>query len=239
MNSRPDISPPVGYPPRPLLGLRRKPGRLALAVFRMPLNAYRHDAGWMLGRTFLGFTHTGRKTGQPHDAVAMVLHYDGANREAVICSAWGPDTDWLQNLRAHPAVAVRLARLSFTPTHRLLTDGEAFDVVVQFRSQHPHRLRLIASIFGWGDLRDDDVAREFVRTHPFVAFRPAGACAQVVGDLEGVGDGPVESQRGCGVAIQRPTSEQFVHWPSPRWSRRNRPASRTSPTRPPSAGRST
>lgn len=175
MDSRPDSSPPVGQPQRPLLGLRRKPGRLALAVFRMPLNAYRHDAGWVLGRTFLEFTHVGRRTGQPHDAVAMVLRYDELHREAVICSGWGPQTDWFQNLRAGPAVTVRLGRGSFTPVQRFLTDDEAFDVVVHFRTQHPHRLRLITSILGWGDLRDDDAAREFVRTHPFVAFRPAAS----------------------------------------------------------------
>ena len=40
---------------KPPLGLRRKPGRLALAMFRMPLRAYRHDAGWLLGHTFLEF----------------------------------------------------------------------------------------------------------------------------------------------------------------------------------------
>jgi hypothetical protein len=36
---------PGSRPRKPLLGLRRKPGRLALAAFRMPLRAYRHDAG--------------------------------------------------------------------------------------------------------------------------------------------------------------------------------------------------
>ena len=76
---------PIGPPAardarRPLLGLRRKPGRLALAFFRMPLNAYRHDAGSVMGHTFLEFTHTGRKTGRPYDAVAMVLRYDEATR---------------------------------------------------------------------------------------------------------------------------------------------------------------
>ena len=125
--------PPAHHPPKPLLGLRRKPGRLALAVFRMPLRAYRHDAGWLLGRTFLLLVHTGRKTGQPHSMVAMVLRYDRDTREAVICSGWGPDADWVRNLRAGPSV-----------------------------------------LLGWGDLRDDDTARELTRTHRFVALQPAG-----------------------------------------------------------------
>jgi deazaflavin-dependent oxidoreductase (nitroreductase family) len=165
-------NPTPGVQGRPLLGLRRRPGRLALVVFRMPLNAYRHGAGWMLGRTFLQFTHTGRKTGRRHDAVAMVLRYDEITREAVICAAWGPQTDWYRNLHAGPAVKVQLGRESFTPVHRFLTDDEAFAVTRRFGTDHPHRLRLLSAILGWGDLRDDASARQFVRTHPFVAFRP-------------------------------------------------------------------
>lgn len=164
--------PPRRRTNRPLLGLRRRPGRLALAVFRMPLNAYRHDAGRLMGHTFLQFTHVGRKTGQPYDAVAMVLRYDEASREAVICAAWGPDTDWVRNLHAGPAQQVQLGSESFAPEHRFLSESEAFDVAVQFRRRHPHRLRLLSTILGWGDLRDDAHVRRFVHTHPFVAFRP-------------------------------------------------------------------
>lgn len=173
MTSTPDATSPVHQPRRPLLGLRRKPGRLALAVFRMPLRAYRHNAGWLLGHTFLEFVHIGRTSGQPHEAVAMVLHYDSVTREAVICAAWGPNTDWVRNLRVGPAVRVQLGRDTFTPAHRFLSDDEAFEVAVQFRREHPWRLRLLSSILGWGDLRDDAVAREFVHDHPLVAFRPA------------------------------------------------------------------
>jgi len=171
MTTTPVPSPPVDQR-RPLLGLRRGPGRLALMFMRMPLRAYRHDAGWMLGHTFVEFTHVGRKTGQPHDAVAMVLRYDEATRETVICAAWA-ETDWYRNLRAGPAAKVQLGRDSFTPEHRFLTEQEAFDVTVQFRREHPHRMRLITRIFGWGDLREDDAVRDFVHVHPFVAFRPA------------------------------------------------------------------
>jgi len=102
----------------------------------------------------------------------MVLRYDEATRETVICAGWA-ETDWYRNLRAGPAAKVRLGRDSFTPEHRFLTEEEAFDVTVQFRRDHPRRMRLITRILGWGDLREDDAVREFVRAHPFIAFRPA------------------------------------------------------------------
>ena len=47
---------------RPLLGLRQRPGRLVLAVFRLPLVLYRHGGGWLLGTTFMLLVHAGRTT---------------------------------------------------------------------------------------------------------------------------------------------------------------------------------
>jgi hypothetical protein len=32
---------------------------------------------------------------------------------------------------------------------------------------------LLSAVLGWGDLRADAALRDFVRGHPFVAFRPA------------------------------------------------------------------
>lgn len=157
---------------RPLLGLRHTPGRLALAVFRLPLQLYRSGKGWIVGRTFLLLVHVGRKTGQRRETVAMVLADDGVSGEVVICSAWGPDADWVQNLRAQPATEVVLGRDHFVPTHRFLNDDEAVAVSVEFRKRHPRRLWLVSRILGWGDLRHDDAVREFVQYHPFVALRP-------------------------------------------------------------------
>ena len=42
---------------RPLLGLRRQPGRFALAFMRLPRPLYHRGWGWTLGHTFLLITH--------------------------------------------------------------------------------------------------------------------------------------------------------------------------------------
>jgi deazaflavin-dependent oxidoreductase (nitroreductase family) len=158
---------------RPLLGLRDRPGRLALAFMHMPLRAYAHGQGHLLGHTFLQFTHVGRTSGKEYRAVAMVLGFDGATGEAVICSAW--DTDWYRNLRARAATNVTIDRKSYVPAQRFLDEQEAFRVVENFRAAHPHRLRFATRILGWGDFTDDETVREFVRSHPFLAFRPPPA----------------------------------------------------------------
>ena len=161
---------PASQGRRPLLGLRARPGRLALLFMHLPLRAYAHGKGHLLGHTFLQVTHIGRRSGKEHRTVAMVLGYDDTTHEAVICAAW--DTDWYRNLRARPATSVTIDRSSFTPVQRFLDDDEAFQVLLSFRAAHPHRVQLISRILGWGDLHDDEKVREFVRRHPLVAFRP-------------------------------------------------------------------
>ena len=88
---------------RPLLGLRRRPGRLALAFMGVPRPLYHRGWGWMLGHTFLLVTHQGRKTGKRRETVAMALAYHPETCEVVVCSAWGPNTEWVRNLRAASA----------------------------------------------------------------------------------------------------------------------------------------
>ena len=159
---------------RPLFGLRSRPGRLVLAVFRLPLILYRRGWGWMLGRTFMLLVHAGRTTGQPHLMTAMVMRYDPDTREVVIFSGWGPNSDWVRNISARPALRVEVGRESYAPQHRFLSEDESVAVASDFVRRHPYRVRLATLILDWPDLRSDPVLHEFVRTHPFVALRPAG-----------------------------------------------------------------
>jgi deazaflavin-dependent oxidoreductase (nitroreductase family) len=156
------------------MGLRRKPGRLALMVFRLPLALYQRGWGGLLGGTFLLLVCAGRNTGKLHQVVAMVLRYDPETGEAVICSAWGQDADWVRNIRARPAVRVQIGQDSFTPQQRFLSKEESMTVLAEFVRRHPHRSRLLSAVLGWGDLRSDTAAREFARARPFVSLRPAG-----------------------------------------------------------------
>ena len=157
---------------RPLLGLRRTPGRLALHVFRSPLVLYHHGLGRFLGHAFLLVAHEGRRSRRRYEMVAMVLAHDEETSEVVICSGWGPDTDWLRNLHAHPALAIEIGRRMFKPQQRFLDEDEAVEVARAFVQRHPHRVRLISRILDWGRLDTEGGVRAFVRTHPFVAFTP-------------------------------------------------------------------
>ena len=107
----------------------------------------------------------------------MAIRYDPEGREAVVCSAWGPNTEWMRNLRVHPALQIQIGREAFVPEHRFLSEDEAVAVASAFREHHPWRLRLFAAILGWGDLSSEAAVHEFVRSRPFIAFTPAPAPA--------------------------------------------------------------
>lgn len=158
---------------KPLLGLRKQPGRLALAAMRLPRPLYHRGWGRLLGHTFLLITHQGRKSGKRRETVAMALTYDPETREVVVCSAWGPNTEWMRNLRAHPALEIQIGRERYMPEQHFLSEEEAVAVALEFRDRHPWRLRLFAVTLGWGDLSSDEAMRGLVHGRPFVAFRPA------------------------------------------------------------------
>jgi deazaflavin-dependent oxidoreductase (nitroreductase family) len=162
---------------RPLLGLRSQPGRLALAAMRMPRPLYHRGWGWMLDHIFLLIAHRGRKSGKRRETVAMPLTYDRDTREVVVCSAWGPNTEWIRNLQAHPALQIQIGREAYVPEQRFLSEDESVAVVREFQRRHPWRTRLFAAILRWGDLTSETAVREFVRSRPFVSFRPRRAPA--------------------------------------------------------------
>ena len=64
-----------------VLGLRRKPGLIALTVFRtMPL-AYRMHLGRLFGHTFLNLTHRGRRSGRLYTTALKTVAWDRATGE--------------------------------------------------------------------------------------------------------------------------------------------------------------
>jgi deazaflavin-dependent oxidoreductase (nitroreductase family) len=129
--------------------------------------------------------HRSQDRGRPHEAVAIVLRYNEATGEVVICAAYGPDTDWVRNLRAAPAARVQLGADSFVPEQRFLSDDEALDVFRDFRRQHPARLQLFRTALGWDDLRREQAARTFVQTHPLHCVPTNCRCQQLMPAIPG------------------------------------------------------
>jgi deazaflavin-dependent oxidoreductase (nitroreductase family) len=155
-----------------LLGLRRKPGAIALTVLRFMPKLYRIGLGRLFGRSFVLLTHKGRKSGKTYRTALKVVEYDRSTGEVVVFSMYGGKSDWMRNIVAAPAVQIEIGGRRFRPSQRFLTEDERVAAALRFRQHHPVQFRLFSVVFGWGRLASKEAMRAFVKDRPFVAFRP-------------------------------------------------------------------
>ena len=70
---------------------------------------------------FCYLTTSGRRTGRPHE-IEIWFALDGET--IYLLSGGGERSDWVRNLRADPAVAVRLRDTTYDATARVVDEGE-------------------------------------------------------------------------------------------------------------------
>jgi deazaflavin-dependent oxidoreductase (nitroreductase family) len=86
------------------------PSGLLAWLFRLPIWFYQIGLGALLGGRFVLIHHIGRKTGLPRQAVVEVVHHHRDSDTYLVCAAYGPHTQWYQNLVAHPEVRIQVGR---------------------------------------------------------------------------------------------------------------------------------
>lgn len=74
-------------------------------------------------------THRGRKTGRTRQTILEVAHYDPVTRECVVGAAYVSQSDWYQNMLAHPALLVQIGRQPYVPLQRQLAPEEALTLL--------------------------------------------------------------------------------------------------------------
>jgi deazaflavin-dependent oxidoreductase (nitroreductase family) len=127
--------------------------------------------GWLAGHSLLVLTHVGRRTGRQRRTVLYVQRYDRQTHEATVVSVWG-ESQWLRNIRAHPAVGVEIALQRYVPEQRFLSTDEIFAIEKRFRRRH----RIIAwgqaKLMGWPWPATDEQLLELSAQLRGVTFRP-------------------------------------------------------------------
>jgi deazaflavin-dependent oxidoreductase (nitroreductase family) len=74
----------------------------------------------LAGEEYCYLTTTGRVSGRPHEIeIWFGLH----GRTLYLLSGGGERSDWVKNLRAQPAVSVRIAQHNFAATARLVSEA--------------------------------------------------------------------------------------------------------------------
>ncbi|GIH16917.1 nitroreductase family deazaflavin-dependent oxidoreductase [Rugosimonospora africana] len=151
---------------------RRPTGPLRIAL-RAPILLYRTGLGILAGHRLLYIAHQGRRTGLRRETVAEVVGYDPGRREVVVVAAWGRNPDWYQNLRAAPALEVRLgAHRWVRPEQRFPGGAETSRILLAYRDRHPRAWKHIAPILGFPTEPTDPRWPAVAESVHAVAFRP-------------------------------------------------------------------
>jgi len=134
---------------------------------RMPLLLYRRGWGWLLDHTFLLINAQAPRDGCDGAEVRPADPGGGGLLGVGFEHRLDPQHP------SAPGLSDPVGRESYTPEQRFLSEDESVTVAVEFRRRHPMRSRILATTLGWGDLGSEAAVREFVRSRPFVSFRPA------------------------------------------------------------------
>ncbi|HEX5406920.1 MAG TPA: nitroreductase family deazaflavin-dependent oxidoreductase [Pseudonocardiaceae bacterium] len=154
----------------------RKPTGVVKTLLRLPLWLYRGRLGWVAGHRLVYIVHRGRRTGARHEVVAEVVRYDRSTQEVVVVAAWGGHPDWYRNLKAGPAVEVRIAGQCWDhPAHRFLDGAETSQTLLAYQTAHPRMWRRVAPLLGFPRDPADPRWPELVEATHAIAFTPHAA----------------------------------------------------------------
>jgi deazaflavin-dependent oxidoreductase (nitroreductase family) len=149
------------------------PGKALRFGLRIPIWLYRLKLGWLLDNRFLMLTHTGRKSGSPHQTVIEVVRYDKQTGTYYVVSGWGEKSDWYQNIRLSPVVTIHVDRRKFRAHAQFIPLEKAIEIMEAYTREHPLAFRELSSLFLGEHMQPGiDAACRVAEKMPMVAFQP-------------------------------------------------------------------
>ena len=150
----------------------RPPGALLRFGLHLPIWIYRLKLGWLFGKRFLMLTHTGRKSGMPHETIIEVVRHNRETDIYYVASGWGERSDWFQNIRKSPKVKVRVGLKQFSATATVVDQASEIEILRTYIQHHPIAFKELSRLFLGERLQADATgARRMAETMPMVAFQ--------------------------------------------------------------------
>ena len=144
-------------------------------LWRAPIWLYRLGLGGLLGGKFLLLNHTGRKSGQPRQAVLEIDDYDPATNTYLVASGFGRQSDWYQNILATPEVSIQVGRKRMTAVAEPLSPEASGEAMVQYARKNPTAARNLTKLLGHKLNGTEEEYRSIAEEHiPFVALHVSG-----------------------------------------------------------------
>ncbi|MDN5796229.1 MAG: nitroreductase family deazaflavin-dependent oxidoreductase [Intrasporangium sp.] len=145
-------------------------------ALRLPNTLYGRGWGRLLGHRFLQLTHVGRRSGRTFHTVLEVVRYAPGTGEATVLSGFGPQADWLRNLKAAGSAEVSFGAGPRRAAYRILPVEEAEQVIADYERRNrllaPVVRPVLSQLVGWDYDGSTPARRRLVDQLPMVAFRP-------------------------------------------------------------------
>jgi len=149
----------------------RPPNKALRFGLRLPILLYRIKLGRLLGDRFLMLTHTGRKSGLPHQTVIEVVNHDKTTNTYYVVSGWGEKSDWYQNIRKTPQVTVNVRGRKFQTKAEFIPVEKAIEIVNTYTREHPIAFNELSGLFLGERMKEgSDAPERIARKMPMVAF---------------------------------------------------------------------
>ncbi|MGW4636702.1 nitroreductase family deazaflavin-dependent oxidoreductase [Nocardia sp. NPDC004415] len=151
--------------PAPPTGVRR-------LLFRAPIHLYRLRLGWVFGDRLLLLNHVGRVSGKRRQVVLEIVEHDRTDGSYVVCSGFGPEAAWYQNILAAPETSIRVGVRTIPVTAGPLGTDEGGDFMARYAPRHPGAARKLVRFMGFSTDGSQEDYREVGRHLPFVRLSP-------------------------------------------------------------------
>ena len=145
-------------------------------LWRAPIWFYRLGLGGLLGGKFLLLKHTGRKSGQPRQAVIEIDDYDPETNTYLVASGFGRKSDWYQNILKSPEVTIQVGRKQMQAVAEPLSPEDSGEAMVQYAKKNPKAARNLTRLLGHELSGTEEEYRAVAEQYiPFVALRASSA----------------------------------------------------------------
>ncbi len=116
---------------------RQPPSGLQRMLWRAPIWLYRMGLGGLLGKRLMLLVHTGRRSGQPRQAVVEVAGFDPATNIYTVASGFGFKSDCYRNVCTMPNVTIQVGRQRMQAMARPLSQAESGAAMVDYAHRIP------------------------------------------------------------------------------------------------------
>ncbi len=148
---------------------RHPPRGFQRLLWRAPIWLYKWHLGGLLGKRFLLLTHTGRKSGQPRQAVIEIDDYDAETNTYLVAAGFGQKADWYRNILKTPEVTIQVGSRRMAARAEPLSPEESGEAMVKYAHRYPKAAKNLSKMIGLDVNGSEESYRTAAREHvPFV-----------------------------------------------------------------------